>query len=176
MLKIKLLILKKYYKRIRKKYFSLINGKLAGDFSPKAFKIKRNMLVKLGYKIGEGTKIVGPLFISSKLEVGKNSFIGRCATFEGDGLVSIGDNVDIGPNVVFNTGGHLVGDSKRRAGKGLICNIRIEDGCWIGNRSTLFNNITIGKSSVVGACSVVFKSFDSNALIVGNPANIKKYY
>lgn len=54
-------------------------------------------------------------------------------------------NCDIGPMVLFNTGGHRVGSFQRRAGAGYNKEIFVSSGSWIGARSTLLGGCIIGK-------------------------------
>lgn len=149
--------------------FFLINKILKGT---KYFKIKRELMIFAGYKIGINTKIVGPLYVSAELEIGDNCWIGRELKCEGNGKVIIGDNCDIAPNVTFLTGGHQIGDKNRRAGEGEIYTIKIGNGCWLCANSTLGKNITIGDSSIIAACACVMKSFGSNIIVGGVPSNI----
>ena len=79
---------------------------------------KRKLLISLGFEIGEQTKIVGPIFCAGELKVGKNCWIGKNFNVNGNGKVFIGDNCDIGPEVIFQTGGHAIGPAIRRAGAG----------------------------------------------------------
>lgn len=54
----------------------------------------------------------------------------------------------------------------------------IKDGVWIGPGTKLYGNITIGSNVVIGANSVVNKSFSDNITVAGVPAkkiNNKKY-
>lgn len=48
--------------------------------------------------------------------------------------------------------------------------IIIEDNVWIGEGVVVLPNVTIGQNSIVGANSVVTKSFPKNSVIAGNPA------
>ncbi len=53
--------------------------------------------------------------------------------------------------------------------------VEIGDHVWIGMRSTICKNIKIPNNCIVGACSVVTKSFfKKNCIIAGNPAKIIK--
>lgn len=46
---------------------------------------------------------------------------------------------------------------------------------WIGWRASICKGVEIGENAVVGACSVVAKTFaQGNCVIVGNPAMVKK--
>ena len=46
----------------------------------------------------------------------------------------------------------------------------IEDNVFIGAHSTVLKGVTIGKNSIVGACSVVVKNIPANEIWAGNPA------
>ena len=140
----------------------------------KHYKTKRKLLNAIGYSIGDGTKVVGPIEVYGNLTVGKDCWIGKNLKINGNGSVTIGDNCDIAPEVTFLTGGHKIGTHERRAGEGESYNITVGNGVWIGARSTLLNNITIGTSSVVAACSCVVKSVAPNTLVAGVPAKCIK--
>ena len=136
----------------------------------KYFELKRKMLNSIGYQIGEGTKVVGPVYNTGTLIIGKNCWIGKNITVNGNGTVIIGDNCDIAPEVTFLTGGHKIGDSTRRAGKGEIYTIKVGNGCWLGARSTIGRNVTIGDGCMVAACACVMKDITENRLVGGVPA------
>ena len=156
------------FKGLKRKFsFVFINHFFKGT---RFFELKRKLLNFAGYKIGENTKIVGPIFITSNLEIGSNCWIGRNFSCEGNGKVIIGNNCDIAPNVTFLTGGHKIGNKKRRAGQGEVYSINVENAVWIGANSTIGRNINIGASSVIAACSCVMKDVDENILIGGVPA------
>ena len=136
------------------------------------FEAKRKLLNSVGYQIGEGSKLVGPIEANGKLIVGSNCWIGKNLRINGNGSVIIGDNCDIGPEVTFQTGGHEIGDSSRRAGKGLICSQRVGNGVWIGGGSTIIGNTTIGDSSVIAGCACVVHDVEANVLVGGVPAKV----
>ena len=171
------MIIKKIIKKLYKKWvFNRINGSLAGSDN---FERKRKMLIKCGYSIGVGTKIVGPIFISANLKIGNNCWIGRNFEAQGNGDVVVGNNCDIAPNVIVNTGSHVCGNSIRRAGDGVNCTITINDGCWIGVRSTIICNAktkktTIHSSSIIAASSLVKDDVSPNSLVGGVPARFIK--
>ena len=97
--------------------------------------------------------------------------MGKNFSVHGNGAVIIGDNCDIAPEVSFITGGHFIGGAKRRTGEGITRDIRVGNGCWVGARATVHNDI--GDSCVVGSCSFVNKPIDGNSLAVGVPAKKK---
>lgn len=151
--------------------FFLINHIYCGT---NHFEKKRKILIKMGYDIGEGTKVVGPIFCTTSLKIGKNCWIGKNLFCNGNGKVVIGDNCDIAPEVTFQTGGHEIGDSDRRAGKGVKFSQSVGDGTWIGGRSTILGNTVIGKGSVVAGCACVINDVPDNVLVGGVPAKIIK--
>lgn len=130
----------------------------------------------IGFKIGENTKIVGPIFITGELNIGNNCWVGAFFKVFGNGKVIIGDNCDIAPEVCFFTGGHVVGDSDRRAGTGEIYTIVIGNGTWIGARSTFVKNISIGEANVIACGAVVINDSEENCLLAGVPAKVKKRF
>ena len=149
----------------------LVNRLYVG-VKPRYFEIKRHLLNSIGYSIGEGTKVVGPIECYGKLIIGKDCWIGKNLKINGNGTVTIGDNCDIAPEVTFQTGGHEIGDATRRAGKGLVFSQRIGNGVWIGGRSTILGNTTIGDSSVIAGCACVVRDVEENVLVGGVPAKV----
>ncbi len=136
------------------------------------YSIKRNLLNSIGYEIGKNTKVVGPIYNTGRLIVGDNCWIGKNLIVNGNGTVIIEDNCDVAPDVTFLTGGHKIGDDSRRAGEGEKYTVLVKSGSWIGARSTLGKNITIGKGCVIGACACVLKNVEDNCLVGGVPAKV----
>ncbi len=149
----------------------LVNKVYAGTGN---FEKKRRLLIKLGHRIGEGTKVVGPVFATGKLVTGKDCWIGKNLLINGNGTVFIGDNCDVAPEVTFQTGSHKIGLHTRRAGEGYNADVTIGNGCWIGVRSTLIGGATVGDGCVVAACACVTGTCEDDVLIGGVPAKIIK--
>lgn len=149
----------------------LINKVFVGTRS-EFWEIKRKLLNCIGYSIGEGTKIVGPIECSAKLTVGKDCWIGKNLRINGNGIVSIGNRCDIAPEVIFQTGGHEIGTAERRAGNGMKYSQTIGDGVWIGGRTTIIGNTSVGSGSVLAGCACVVKDVPENVLVGGVPAKI----
>lgn len=91
-----------------------------------------------------------------------------------EAAISIGSNCDIGPDVTFVTGTHVIGASSRRAGVGRADAIKVGDGCWIGARCLILGGVSIGDGAVVAAGAVVVKDVPSGALVAGVPARVKR--
>lgn len=91
--------------------------------------------------------------------------------------VTIEKDAFSGHDVMILTGGHnpnLFGEERKRIGGGGPITIR--EGAWIGSRAIIIGPVEIGKHAVIGAGAVVVKDVPEYALMVGNPAQIKKFY
>ena len=160
-------------KRWKRKINTFLVNRVFVGTNPKFFEFKRKLLNSIGYEIGKGTKIVGPIYIGGKLKIGENCWIGKNFSINGNGSVTIGDNCDIAPEVTLQTGSHVIGGSERRAGNGYNGDI-IGNGVWLGVRTTILNDVVVGDSCVVGACACVNKSVENNKLVGGVPARVIK--
>lgn len=141
--------------------FFLVNHVLYGTGY---FDVKRKLLNGIGIRIGSGTKVVGPIECTGNLIIGENCWIGKNFKVNGNGTVTIGKNCDIAPEVTFQTGGHLIGDKDRRAGKGCIFNQTVGNGTWIGGRATILNHTNIGNGCVIAGCACVVRDVPDNSL------------
>lgn len=115
-----------------------------------------------------------------KLKIGNNVYINWNCHIGAANYIEIQDNVLIGSNVLIIDHSH--GDST-------ICNLKlppnnrpiiskgsvlIEKNVWIGENVCILPGVKIGESSIIGAGSIVTKSFPANCIIAGNPAKIVK--
>lgn len=136
--------------------------------------LRRRLLEELLGSIGEGTEIRPPFFV----DYGSNIAIGaRC--FANFGLVAldvapitIGDDVQIGPNVQLLTPTHPVEPEPRRDKWEAAKPITIGDNVWLGGGAIVGPGVSIGENTVVGAGAVVIRDLPSNVVAVGNPARV----
>ncbi len=90
---------------------------------------------------------------------------------QGNGGLFIGNYVHFASNIGVISGNHglynhMVHDNKE---------VRIDDYCWIGMNVVIMPGVHLGPRTVVGAGSVVTKSFpDGFCVIGGNPAKLIK--
>jgi maltose O-acetyltransferase len=162
-----------FFKICRKFCLFIINN----FFSTTNFFYLKNILLKIsGISVGKNSKIVGPIRIGTvaSLKIGNDCWIGSGLNIYGNGNVAIGDRCDLAPDISFVTGSHEIGDTNRRAGKGISYSIEVSDGCWIGARATIVGNIKINTSSIVGASSLVNKNVLENTIVGGVPAKVIK--
>ena len=160
-------------RRYREFILLVVNHFLPGT---RFFDLKRILLNSCGIRVGRDSKIVGPFRVSncSNIIIGSNCWIGSDFTVLGDGEVVVDDNCDFAPQVTFISGSHEIGSEIRRAGKGILFSIQVDHGCWIGAKACLQGNIEIGKSSIVGSCSLVLDDVKPNCIVAGVPARVIK--
>lgn len=93
-------------------------------------------------------------------------------TMGGKNKIVIGRGTYIANNVGIITSNHDIMDLDNHVeGK----DVNIGEKCWIGMNSVILPGVTLGDHTVVGAGSIVTKSFsDGYCVIVGNPAKMVK--
>jgi acetyltransferase-like isoleucine patch superfamily enzyme len=90
-----------------------------------------------------------------------------------DAKIIIGEGTFIAPNVGIITQNHDIFDPEKKCiGKDVI----IGEKCWIGMNSVILPGVILGNNTVVGAGSVVTKSYEGGRVVIaGVPAKIIKH-
>jgi len=133
-----------------------------------------------GIPIGSHTLILGTMDftetrnVQQRLRIGKHVIINKRFFADVTGNITIGDYVNLGHHIVMITADHDIGPPQRRVGTIRPRAITIENGCWIGARSTILPGVNIGASSVVTAGALVAASVSANKMVGGVPARVIK--
>ena len=132
------------------------------------------ILKKLFGRTGENVWIEPPFHCDYgwNIEVGENFFANYGLTVLDVGKVTIGDNVQIAPNVLISTAGHPIHPVSRNSGYEYGLPITIGNNVWLGGGVILLPGVTIGDNAVIGAGSVVTKDVPADVIAVGNPCRV----
>lgn len=141
--------------------------------------------------IGDNCELFGSQLITQedgRIEIGNNTTIRYQSIIGSVKKISIGNHVIISNNVhIYDNNNHPTNASERKK----MCEsgfngplwkwihsksdeITIEDGVWIGERSTILKGVHIGENAIVGCNSVVTHDVPSNTIVAGNPATVVK--
>jgi acetyltransferase-like isoleucine patch superfamily enzyme len=82
-------------------------------------------------------------------------------------IVTIGDDVRIGPYVQLLTATHPLDPQMRREQWESAAPVTIEDNVWLGGGAIVCPGVTIGANTVVGAGSVVTRDLLADVIAMG---------
>lgn len=133
------------------------------------YKTKRWVLRAFGARIGNGVVIKPRVNIKHpwRLRIGENSWIGEGVWIDNLADTSIGNNVCISQDAYLLTGNH---DYKSVAFTLITSPIQIEDGVWIGARTTVCPGVRVGRNAVLAVGSILTRDAESDGIYAGNPA------
>lgn len=114
--------------------------------------------------------------VSKTVVLGKNvaPYFANCGGcyIQGINTIFIGDHCIFAPGVKIISANHNINDLSKHDKN--IGPIRIGSNCWIGTNAVVLPGVQLGDNVIVGAGSVVTKSFGADVIIAGNPAKIIK--
>lgn len=131
--------------------------------------------------------------INKNIKIGKNVTLYPNVSFEGNGIIELGDNVKIGTNTVLyanKDGGLKIGSNTIIAANNYIIDsnhntsitdmilnqplkskmVYIGSDVWIGTNCSIVMGAKINDGVVIGANSLVNKEITSNSIAFGTPA------
>lgn len=130
---------------------------------------RRFLLRLFGAKIGRGVLLRPTVRVTYpwKVSIDDYTWVGEDCILYSLANITIGSHVAIAHGVYFNTGLH---DYSKETFDIASKPVVIEDESWITNDVYIAPGVTIGKGSVIGARSSVFKSMPEGYICYGNPA------
>jgi len=142
--------------------------------SPRDAVGRRKLLEELLGSVGAGTEIRSPFYVDygTQVRIGARCFANYGLMALDVAAITIGDDVQIGPNVQLLTPTHPLDAEPRRAKWEAARPITIGDNVWLGGGVIVLPGVTIGADTVVGAGAVVTRDLPSGVLAVGNPARV----
>ncbi len=151
--------------------------KALNDSAPDAIAYRAEITQKLIGKSGTNFWIEPPFYCDygSNIQVGDDVFFNFNCVVLDVCQVSLGDRVFVAPNVQFYAATHPLESKPRGEFWEFGKPIKIGNDVWIGGASVICPGVTIGDRVVIGAGSIVTKSFPDDVVIGGNPAKIIRY-
>ena len=135
---------------------------------------RHRLLLELLGRLGQGSEIKPPLRCDYgyRIRVGERTFVNYGLVALDVAPITIGDDVQIGPNVQLLTPTHPIEPDPRRAKWEAAEPIAIGDNAWLGGGVIVLPGVMIGANTVVGAGSIVTRDLPSNVVAAGNPARV----
>ena len=130
---------------------------------------------KIVRSFGKNVNIERKAHFTPGLSIGDNSGVGIMC--EVNGLVTIGKNVMMGPEVVIYSQSHKfdrVDVPMCEQGFDEYREVIIGDDVWIGRRAIIMPGVKIGNGAIIGAGAVVTRDVPDYAVVGGVPAKVLK--
>ena len=122
-----------------------------------------------------GPLTIRPIGCVKNIEIGTGTFINTEVRFGvPTARVVIGENVLIGPGVMFETVNHSLMYDEKKGRSSYAKAIIVEDNVWIGAGAIITQGVTIGLGAVVAAGAVVINDIRPSTLVGGVPAKVLK--
>jgi maltose O-acetyltransferase len=139
--------------------------------------LRRRLLEELLGSVGEDVVLRPPLWcdLGFRTTVGARTFANFNLVVLDIAPVTIGADVQIGPNVQLLTAVHPVDPAERRSGIESAEPIAVGDDSWLGGGVIVCPGVTIGAGCVVGAGAVVVGDLPAGVVAVGNPARAVRH-
>lgn len=131
------------------------------------FFVQRILRVNAAYKwqVHFTSRVIGDV------QIGEN--VADCFALSGGCYIQAGNGIKIGSGTLFAPGVKIISanhDEKDMEHWVSDEPIEIGEKCWIGANACILPGVRLGNRCVVGAGSVVTKSFPDGAVVVGIPA------
>jgi len=136
--------------------------------------LRREILTELLGQVGEDVVIRPPFYCDygAQIRIGARTFVNFNLVALDVASITIGEDVQIGPNVQLLTPTHPTEPEPRRAKVEAAKPIAVGNNVWLGGGAIVCPGVSIGENTVVGAGAVVTRSLPPNVVAVGNPAKV----
>jgi maltose O-acetyltransferase len=136
--------------------------------------LRRALLTELLDHVGPDVELRPPFHVDLgyRIRIGARTFANYGLVALDVAPITIGEDVQMGPNVQLLTPTHPLDPELRRSKWEAAEPITIGDNVWLGGGAIVLPGVSIGEHTVVGAGSVVTKDLPSGVLAVGNPARV----
>lgn len=123
-----------------------------------------------GFKIGRDVTLLS----INRLMLGNNIYIAKGCWLNAVGGITMEDEVVLAPYVVMSSSNHGFLDGSVQRGGAHPAPIHIGFGTWIAAHSVVTAGVSIGRSNLVAANTVVTKNSPENSVLAGVPAKVVK--
>lgn len=137
-------------------------------------KQREGLLAQLLGSVGDGVWIEPPFQCDygEHIRLGARVFMNFQCVILDCNVVTIGDDVSLGPGVHIYAATHPLDPDERAKGPELARPVTIGNKVWIGGGSIICPGVTIGEGSTIGAGSVVVKDIPPYVFAAGNPCRV----
>jgi serine acetyltransferase/dTDP-4-dehydrorhamnose 3,5-epimerase-like enzyme len=122
-----------------------------------------------GAVVGADCNLCDHVFVENDVRIGDRVTV-KCGVQLWDGI-TLEDDVFVGPNATFTNDPF---PRSRQRPKEFMRTV-VHAGASIGANATVLPGVTVGRSAMVAAGSVVTHDVPAHAIVAGNPASIKGY-
>ena len=131
--------------------------------------LKKFWLTIFGAKIGKGVVIKPKVNVKYpwKLTIGDYAWIGEEVWIDNLDEIKIGPNCCVSQGAMLLTGNH---DFTKTSFDLITKPIVLEEGSWVGARSTVCPGVKLGSHSLLTVGSIATKNLDPYGIYQGNPA------
>jgi maltose O-acetyltransferase len=150
-----------------------LNGVAASSLVPSV--LRTPLLRAYGLDIRNYHIQSGCFFGGRAIRIGRGAFVNYGTFFDNSAPIVIGEGASIGPQCMFITQTHTIGDSEatrteRSKDTTVLGPIEVGRNVWLGARVVVLPGVTIGEGSVVAAGAVVASDCEPNGLYAGVPS------
>jgi acetyltransferase-like isoleucine patch superfamily enzyme len=177
---------KLYTRLIKKKFQSFGKNSIVkpvlNSANEKYISIGNNVDIGAFCRIAVSTEFGGHKVKSendTRIKIGNDVSIGNNSFISANNDIQIGNNVIMSSYIFITDHDHGFQDMEKN-----LCDqpltedgfVKIGDNVFLGVKSSILKNVTIGERSVVSANAVVTKDVPAFSIVAGNPARIIKQY